>query len=63
MIELGMMIPTIKSWACKILRHKGNIIWDCLNPSHLGSTDKDLRGMCGKCYRHLGHATDYLSER
>ena len=41
-IELGMVIPVIKSRASKISRDKGNGIRDCLNPRHRGSTDKDL---------------------
>ena len=42
-IELGMVIPTIKSRPSKISRDKGNGIRDCLNPRHRGSTDKDIR--------------------
>jgi hypothetical protein len=54
-----MMIPSIESRASKISRDKGNEIWDCLTPSHFGSTDKDLRLMCGNNYGHLGPAIDY----
>ena len=62
-IELGMAILTIKSRASNILLDKGNCIRDWLNPWHHGSTDKDLRGICGNQYGHPGPAIGYWSKR
>ena len=53
-IELGMMIPTIKSRASNIPMDKGNYV--CC---HNGSTDKDLRRICRNQYEHLGSAIGY----
>ena len=53
-IELGMIIPTIKSRASKIPIDKGNNV--CC---HKGSTDKDLRRISRNQYRHPGPAIDY----
>ena len=53
-IELGMKIPTIKSRATNIPKDKGNYI--CF---HNGSTDKDLRRICGSQYGHPGPAIGY----
>ena len=53
-IELGMKIPTIKSWASNIEMGKGNYV--CF---HNGSTDKDLRRTCRSQYGHLGSSIGY----
>ena len=53
-IELGMMIPTIESRASNIPMDKGNYV--CC---HNGSTDKDLRRICGSQYEHPGSAIGY----
>ena len=53
-IELGMMIPKIKSRASNISMDKGNYV--CC---HNGSTDKDLRRICRSQYEHPGSAIDY----
>ena len=53
-IELGMMIPIIKSQASNILMDKGNYV--CC---HNGSTDKDLRRICRNQYGHPGPAIGY----
>ena len=53
-----MKIPRIESRASNILMDKGNYV--C---SHNGSTDKDLRRICGSQYEHLGSTIGYLSER
>ena len=44
-IELGMEIPTIKSWASNIPTDKGNYV--CC---HNGLTDKDDRRICRSQY-------------
>ena len=53
-IELGKKIPTIESRASNIPTDKGNNV--CC---HNGSTDKDLRRICGSQYEHLGSAIGY----
>ena len=57
-IELGMMIPTIKSRASNILTDKGNYV--CC---HKGSTNKDLHRICRRQYEHPGSAIGYWPER
>ena len=53
-----MKILTIESRASNILIDKGNNV--CC---HNGSTDKDLRRICGSQYEHPGSAIGYLPER
>ena len=53
-IELGMMIPMIKSRASNIPTDKENYV--CC---HNGSTDKDLRRICRSQYGHPGSAIGY----
>ena len=53
-IELGMKIPTIESRASNIPVDKGNHV--CC---HNGSTDKDLRTICGSQYEHPGASIGY----
>ena len=53
-IELGMKIPTIESRASNIPMDKGNYV--CC---HNGSTDKDIRRICGSQYEHPGSAIGY----
>ena len=53
-IELGMKIPTIESRASNIPMDKGNNV--CC---HNGSTDKDLRRICGSQYVHPGPTIGY----
>ena len=38
-IELGMTVPTIESWASKILRDEGNIYMGLIESWHRGSSD------------------------
>jgi hypothetical protein len=38
-IELGMTVPTIKSWASKISRDEGNIYMGLIESWHRGSSD------------------------
>ena len=52
-IELGMMIPTIESWASKIPMTKGWRMLLC------GLTDEDLRRICRNKYEHPGSAIGY----
>ena len=53
-IELGIEISTIESRASNIPMDKGNYV--CC---HNGSTDKDLRRICGNQYEHPGSAIGY----
>ena len=53
-IELGMKILTIESQASNVLMDKGNNV--CC---HNGSTDKDLRRICGSEYEHPGSTIGY----
>ena len=39
-IELGIVIPTIESWASNVPIDKGNCIRDWLNPRNRGSSDE-----------------------
>ena len=48
-IELGMKIAIIESWASNIPMDKGNYVY-----CHNGSTDKDLRRICGSQSKHPG---------
>ena len=52
-IELGMMIPTIKSRASNIPMTKG------MTYVVMRLTDKDLRRICGSQYEHPGSAIGY----
>ena len=53
-IEPDMKIPMIESRASNIPMDKGNNV--CC---HYGTTDKDLRRICGNQYEHPGSAIGY----
>ena len=53
-IEVGMKIPTIKSWESNIPMDQGNCV--CC---HNGSIDKDLRRICRSQYGHPGSTIGY----
>ena len=56
-IELGMMIPTIESWASNIPMTKGTTY------VVMRLTDKDLHRICRSQYGHPGPAIGYWPER
>ena len=53
-VKLGMKMPAIESRASNIPTDKWNRV--CC---HNGSTDKDLRRICGSQYEHPGSAIGY----
>ena len=46
-IELGMTVPTIKSWASKISRDEGNIYMGLIESWHRGSSDMIIDACVG----------------